>query len=266
MLTHKEWANIEGGWYDTRRAMIARLLRGLRKPPATELLARPAELPAPLELGREFPPYRRIFSGAAPFVDAAHAAIAALPTEGGLLRGPVRGFLRPADALALYEIAYHARGDVLEMGSAWGLSTTIIGRAIAASGRRAKVLSIEIDPHFQAATRAAMLAAGLGGVYAGLPGDATVVAAQLAAAGMRVGGAFVDHDHAYAPTWQACRNLSQLLLPGGLALFHDFNDERNISEPEFYGVHRAVSEFVGDKRFAFLGTIGCCGLVGRMQA
>jgi predicted O-methyltransferase YrrM len=247
-------------------AMIARLWRSLRKQTAPEMLARPVRLPMPLELGHEFPPYRRIFKGATPFVDADQASIAALPVEGGLLRGSVPGFLRPADALALYEIAYHARGDVLEMGSAWGLSTTIIGQAIVASGRRAKVLSIEIDPQFQSATRAAMQGAELDSIYVSLPGDATAIAPELAATNTQVGAAFIDHDHAYAPTWHACCDLSRLLIPGGLALFHDFNDERNNSEPDVYGVYRAVSEFVRDPRFAFLGTVGCCGLVQRLSA
>ena len=38
------------------------------------------------------------------------------------------------------------RRDILELGSAWGLSTTILCRAAANAGRGSKVWSVELDP------------------------------------------------------------------------------------------------------------------------
>jgi predicted O-methyltransferase YrrM len=105
------------------------------------------------DLGTHYPAYSRIFERPTPWVDAYHADIAHLPVEGALIRASVQGYLRPADALLLYEIAYCTQGDALELRSAWGLSTSILCRAIRESGRNAKLASIEIDPSFQRATQ-----------------------------------------------------------------------------------------------------------------
>ena len=43
--------------------------------------------------------------------------------------------------------------------------------------------------------------------------------------------------------------------------YDDFNDERNVSDPDEYGVYAAVAEMLRDHPMVFLGTIGCCGLV-----
>ena len=215
-------------------------------------------------MGRDFPPYRRTFPFPGDFVDDAHRLLAEMPVEGGLISGSVPGFLRPADALALYEHAHCAEGDVLEMGSAWGLSTTILCRAVARSGRSARVVSLEIAPEFQAETARAVAAEGLSAVFEPRPGDAAEQAERLIAEGRTFGFAFIDHDHAYEPTKVACRQLARLLSRGGYALFHDFNDERNRSDPGAYGVHRAVSELAQDPGFRFLGVIGCSALARRI--
>jgi hypothetical protein len=48
-----------------------------------------------------------------------------------------------------------------------------------------------------------------------------------------------------------------------MALFHDFNDDRNATEAGQYGIYRAVRELLADPEMSFLGTIGCCALVHR---
>lgn len=244
--------------------MILPMIRHLLRP-RPELEATPVA-PWPLEaLGKTFPAYRRTFDYDGEWIDESHREISELPVDGALIRGPVQGFLRPADALALYELAYFAEGPVLEMGSAWGLSTTLLCRAVHNSGRLARVESIEIDPGFQKATAQAIAAQGLGLVYRSLPGDASVEAARLAERGRTFGFAFIDHDHSYEATRTACRHLGSLIEPGGLVLFHDFNDERNRLEPQTYGVYRGVVELLEDPAWEFLGVMGCCALVRRRQ-
>lgn len=245
------------GW---RRGVV-----GSAASPYTAKPRLPATAPLPtLEtLGAVYLPYSPVFERPGPWIDADHQAIARLPLDGVLIRGETPGFLRPADALALYELAYFARGDVLELGSAWGLSTSILGRAIRNSGRRARVASIELDPNFQQLTRTTMQAAQLTGVYEGLAGAADEWIAKLLALTRQFDVIFVDHDHSYPATRQVCVALSELLAPGGYAVFHDFNDERNRTEPFVYGVHRAVSELATRPGFAFCGVVGCCGLVQR---
>jgi hypothetical protein len=106
-------------------------------------------------------------------------------------------------------------------------------------------------------------AQGLKDVFRPLPGEAGARAARLIERGRLFGFAFIDHDHAYGPTRRAGGHLAALLKPGGHALFHDFNDVRNATEPETYGVHRAVTELARQPDFAFADVIGCCALVRR---
>lgn len=90
----------------------------------------------PLEqLGSRFPLYRPTYIMDDPYINAFHSRYSTCPTEGDLIEIGIRGFLRREDALKIYELAFHASGDVLEMGSAWGLSTSILCRAVADSGR-----------------------------------------------------------------------------------------------------------------------------------
>lgn len=227
----------------------------------------PRPLPLIDELGTQYPAYTPIFDRPAPWVDTYHAGIANLPVEGALIRAGVQGYLRPADALLLYEIAYCAQGDVLELGSAWGLSTSILCRAIRESGRNAKLASIEIDPNFQRTTQNTILTARLLDYFEGLTGSAAECLPVLIRQDRQFGMAFIDHDHSLASTLEACAALEHLLTPGGLAIFHDFNDARNRDEPTVYGVFQGVCEWLTHAaNFDFIGMVGCCGLVQRRAA
>jgi predicted O-methyltransferase YrrM len=218
-------------------------------------------IPEEAVIGRVFPPYSPIFVFSGEFIDREHRAIAEMSAPDGLIRTTIPGFLRPADALVLYELAYFTPGDVLEIGSAWGLSTSILCRAVARARQGRCVSSIEKDASFQRITRQAIASLGLQCCYRGLPGDADTIVPELLAGRTQFGMIFVDHDHTYPAMHRLCEQLSQLLVPGGIALFHDFNDERNVTGPEKYGVYRAVRELVADPEMAFLGVIGCCAVM-----
>jgi predicted O-methyltransferase YrrM len=125
------------------------------------------------------------------------------------------------------------------------------------------VWSIELQKEFQQATARAVRSLGLKRHYRAVPGEAGVEADRLIARRQTFGFVFIDHDHAYAPTRRACAQLERLLNPGGLVLFHDFNDVRNRTEPATYGVYPAVAELARHPGFEFLGVIGCCGLLRR---
>jgi len=212
----------------------------------------------PLEaLGTAFPPYRPLHDVP---MDAEQAAILALPVEGGLIRTEPPGFLRPADALTLYELARHGPGDVLELGAAWGLSATILCRGVRARGA-GRVVSVEIDPAFQRAAAEAIRRAGLARWHQMRAGDAGTLLQDAVSRGERFGAVFVDHDHGLEASRLVCRLLPRLLLPGGMALFHDFNDVRNIGGE--YGVYQAVREMLeAGPELALRGLPGCCALVG----
>ena len=202
-------------------------------------------------------PYRPVFDVAP---DAGHRLIASWPVAGGLIATEPRGFLRPADALTLHDIARHTSGNVLEIGSAWGLSATILCRAVKARGR-GKVVSMEIDPEFQRLTTAALRQRHLGRWHEMRGGDATVLLQQAAARRESFSAIFIDHDHSLEASLQACSQLPRLLAPGGFMLFHDFNDRLNATGE--YGVYEAVGRMLRDNpALALFGVPGCCALVG----
>ncbi len=211
-------------------------------------------------LGQSYPPYRHTYNFSGKYIDTDHLAIAQYPTKGGLIKGPVEGFLRPADALALYEMANNCNGDVLEMGSAWGLSTSILCQAICNAGQNNKVYAIEIDNEFQKITANTIKSLGLKKFYESIPGDAQIEGNLLIEKKHKFNFAFIDHDHSYHATLIACHQLNDLLEPGSFALIHDFNDARNTSEPE-YGIYHALTAFLKEKSFSFFGVIGCCALI-----
>jgi predicted O-methyltransferase YrrM len=198
------------------------------------------------------------------FIDDDHRALSRLPVEGGLICGAVGGWLRPADALALYELAYFARGNTLELGTAWGLSTGILCTAVRNAGTGGLVVSIEIERKFRRATSRAIRAAGLCDHHRMVGGEAGDEVDALIRSGATFGAVFIDHDHAYGPTERICRQLDSALRTGGIALFHDLNDARNRTEPHEYGVHRAVAELLERPGYVLAGMVGCCCAVRRV--
>jgi hypothetical protein len=203
-------------------------------------------------LGQEVLPYRPTFDFRGSFIDASHAqATGDTGIEGWLLR---------EDAFKLYEMAYFARGNVLELGSYHGLSTTILARALQNANRGYKMLSVENNPDNVAKAR--KNTAGYEDVLQFIVGDAHAVCRKLLANGDRFAFCFVDHSHTYEMVHLACNDLKELLMPGGFAFFHDYNDGRNGRDPR-YGVYQAVLDAFGDRSFSFVGAYGCGGLFVR---
>lgn len=202
-------------------------------------------------------PYQPVFEA---MPDDGHALISGWPVVDGLVSTQPRGFLRPADALTLYDLARYQSGPMLELGSAWGLSTTILCRGVKARGT-GHVVSFEINPIFQKTAVAAVRKAGLARWHRMRNGDAGVLMQKAIARGEIYGAIFIDHDHGLEASHMTCRLLPRLLAPGGLALFHDFNDPLN--QTGEYGVYNAVRTMLQtDRMLALYGTPGCCALVG----
>lgn len=219
---------------------------------------------ADLDHGDRKGAYRKTFPFDGELIDANHRAIAAAP--GGRLGVEVcvdlgiDGYLQRADALKIYEIARLGQGDVLEIGTHYGLSASIIASALATrgSGRLETVDFID----FTTADAKANLR--------GRPGEDRVTFTvidgarrmrELAAEGLRFGYIFIDHWHGYQATYDAARELAGLLQPGGFVQFHDFVDSQNADPTHFYGVTQAVLDTVcKDGRFLFCGVYGCTGL------
>lgn len=228
------------------------------------------------ELGQRPRPYRPTFAFEGDYVDDFHRGIAELPRKDGMLiqmpsrgwrRRVIPGWLLCPDALKLYEMAYFAGGDVLELGSYHGLSAGIMGRAIRNEGRTSKIETVDLEPASTRATRRTVRRMGLRSVVRAHTGDALQAARSFIATGRRFPFVFVDHSHAYGPVHALCGLLGDLLEPGGFCLFHDFNDPRNGDPHDHdYGVYAAVLDGLDPGRFDFFGVYGCAALYRRAAA
>jgi len=175
----------------------------------------------------------------------------------------IDGFLARDDALKIYEMAYHSTGDVLELGTHKGLSTSIIAEALGESGG-GNVETVDIDTATNMVARENVNSRGFGEKVTYTIQDAARRMDELTLTGGQFGFVFVDHWHGYDATYQAASRLCGLLKPGGYVLFHDFLDAGNSDPNHVYGVYQAVLDTIClDREFEFVCNSGCCGLFRR---
>ncbi|CAB4326856.1 MULTISPECIES: class I SAM-dependent methyltransferase [unclassified Brucella] len=208
-------------------------------------------------------PHRPTIS-AVDFIDERHEEIAGAKT--GMHQIDVcidlgiEGYLTHGDALKLYEMAALGRGDVLELGTHKGLSTTILAEALS---RRAdgiiETIDIDLTTNIQAREN---VAARVGTDRVNfVVMDATRRLDELIKMHRRFGFVFVDHWHGYDATYEAASRLENLLLDGGFVLFHDVINPGNADPDHPYGVFQAIDDTIRkDSRFVFCGNFGCCSL------
>lgn len=207
-------------------------------------------------------PYRATYEASLE-LGATHRRLLEAPRKPGSVTIDIGipGWLRREDAAKLYELAYFASGDVLELGCARGLSTAIIAQAIIDAGRKARVLSVDLDPRMVNRARENLAAYNLLSDVEFVQGDAAVACRALVDDERTFGFAFVDHSHTYADVFAVCKLLRDLVDEGGFVLFHDFNDRRNADQSNAgYGVYTGVMDGLPVPPFAFYGVFGCAGL------
>jgi predicted O-methyltransferase YrrM len=216
------------------------------------------------------PPYRPTFSFPGPYIDPAHRHLAECPVKdsfliqirnASLFGQTIAGWLRREDAMKLYEIAYFATGDILELGSFHGLSTSILSQASRRSPWPKRIESVDLSPRSVLRTQWNLRRGGLKRRVRIFRGDAAEAVRARAERGARYGMVFVDHSHAYGPVHSVCRELGRIVDPGGFCLFHDYNDPRNYDPDDAdHGVYRAVLDGLEPGRFEFYGIYGCLAL------
>jgi hypothetical protein len=222
------------------------------------------------ELGRARP-YQPTITGFGQFINDRHRYYHECPTNGILIDVGIQGHLRREDALKLYEMGYYARGDILEFGTSYGLSTSILAQAVLDAGRDSTIVTLELSERSAAHARGALTKRGLSRCVEFKVGDADVSCQKLVDTDRKFHFAFVDHSHAYEHVVRACQRVIQLLEPGAFCLFHDYNDRRNndpiaVSESNNeYRVYDAVNDALDCERFEFYGIYGCCGLFRRRE-
>ena len=220
--------------------------------------------------GSRIPPYRPTFDLSASFIDRWHESLTKCRSQQDVLiqlktrrwfGKIIPGWLRREDALKLYEMAYYAAGDILELGSYHGLSTSILARANRNSPNRKHIYTVDLDPSNVQATVANLRSQGLHRGVTPSCEDAATAVRRLRAQGKQFGFVFIDHAHAYDAVFRVCRELERVTMTGGFCLFHDFNDPRN-SDPNAaeYGVYQAILDGLSRNHFEFYGIYGCTAL------
>jgi hypothetical protein len=210
-------------------------------------------------------PYLPTYEFEGKYLNAEHEAFTTCPTRLGMIDIGIDGWLLPADALKLYELAYFCRGDCLELGTFRGLSTSIILRATTAAGRANHIISIDLDPNAPQAGRATL--ANIPGheraLFFNTTGDEAL--ATFTRERRRFSFCFIDHSHRYEHVRSACEALPAVMHRGAFCLFHDYNDQRN-ARPDIddYGVWQGVRDGLSKRHFEFWGIFGCAGLFRRI--
>lgn len=222
------------------------------------------------ELFNWIPPYLATFDFPGEFINESHRSFSTCPIKDGImiqikdrpLEGSViEGWLQREDALKLYEIAHCVSGDILELGSYHGLSTSILSQANHDSPYKKNIYSVDLNPGNAAFVSRHLRAMGLEDHVNTICSDALSAVREFAASKAKFEFVFIDHSHAYDPVYTVCRELRNVLVDGGFCLFHDFNDPRNRDcDRKDYGVYQAVVEGLDPAEFQFYGIYGCAAL------
>jgi predicted O-methyltransferase YrrM len=176
----------------------------------------------------------------------------------------VPGWLTPADAMKLYELAFFATGAILEIGTYCGKSAITMATAISDAGRRGPVVSVDTDPG------AIMLAHRYAQAH-GVQQEVVFVCQSAdrfieAVPAFRPSLVFVDGDHSAEGVRVDLEALAPCLLPGALLLFHDYlpADVPDASgfpvSPEPIEVRQTLADSWLTQHAMFAGTFGCSGL------
>lgn len=213
-------------------------------------------------------PFQKTISYDGVFIDQAHHRLALSPLHdnGQMINLGIEGWLLLADALKLYEMAYFCGGDILELGTFKGLSTSIMAEASSNNGREFSIVTVDLDPAVSEAAKSGMevrCSPGRANVHF-FVFDAGQFVRNLAEADRRFEFVFVDHSHAYEHVRDTCVSLHRVLKPGCFVLFHDYNDPRNAdTSNQDYGVYQGVNDGLSSREFEFWGIYGCTGLFRR---
>lgn len=219
------------------------------------------------EVGSRFPPYLPTYRFAGNAINANHRRLANAPLHDGLIAlknghgTRVTGWLRPEDARKLYELAYYAPGDILELGAYHGLSTLILAQAAHDASRRKNVYSVDLDLEALLQADANLRSLKRRREVSFVCENAVTFVQAMTQIRKRFSFVFVDHSHAYQLVRDVCQELRHIVTPGGFCLFHDFNDVRNRDEADAdYGVYQAVVGELLPSSFEFYGIYGCTAL------
>ena len=173
----------------------------------------------------------------------------------------IEGFLQAEDALKIYELAYFSKGDILQLGTYKGLSTSIIIQAIR-DGGGGRCETVDLSEQF---TEDAKI--NLKKRYIEIKeveffiNDGTLFIDSIIMRNKKYGFVFIDHWHGYNAVYTCAISLHKIMQTGGFVLFHDYLDKSNFEEHSIYGVYQAVHDaLLIDDKFIYCGVFGCSAL------
>ena len=218
-------------------------------------------------LGAVDRPYRPTYAGSSgPYVNSEHRSLADAPRKGMTIDLGIPGWLRPADALKLYELAFYANGSILELGTYCGLSASIMASALRSARSKDKIWTVELREQMSTQALHHLENAKLDDYVRLFSGDATDAMTSFIDQDIRFSMAFIDHSHSYEHTAETCKLLPSLLRENSFIVFHDFTDRRNTRRREIgesadeYGIYSAIESHLDKNKFDFYGVYGCCGV------
>ena len=217
------------------------------------------------KLGSFYPKYKPTYQFSGKFINKNHKFYSFCPSENGVtINIGIKGWLRRDDALKLYELAYFSKGDILELGSYNGLSTSIIAEGIRDSKTKVNFLSVDIMFSHVIKTYFNLLKRGLSKFVSLRQGSAEDFCKKLKRKNKKFSFIFIDHSHSYEDCIEVCKTMKDIVNAGGFCLFHDFNDPRECDNSSSHGVSKAVLEGLDKKLFKFWGIYGCSALFRRI--
>jgi len=219
------------------------------------------------EIGRHFSGYEKTFNFEGYYINNNHKYYAECPViDETIIDIGINGWLRRADALKIYELAYYSHGGILEFGSYQGLSTSILSQANYDSGLKKEIYTIDINDSFLEISKQNLIMRGLEKKVFFHLSNSSDALKELTKRNKKFGFIFIDHSHEYQPVLEVCNKLSDLLIDGGFCLFHDYihADTFNLSIKDFK-VYQAVNDGLDKKIFKFYGIFGCTALYRMVQ-
>ena len=103
------------------------------------------------KLGESYPPYQPTYDFGSKFINEHHKFYSECPVDAEnkvSIKLDISGWLRRDDALKLYELAYFCNGDVMELGTYQGLSTSIMAKAFDDTKKNIKFLQLILFLNF----------------------------------------------------------------------------------------------------------------------
>lgn len=173
-----------------------------------------------------------------------HDSLLHLPTENGVIKSDIKGWLQPIEAHYLYECAYQS-STILELGCYHGLSTSIMAQAKYDAGNKGSITTLDVfEENISQTKQNIKVDININYVTA----DAINYVMELNQKPLPefYDLIFIDANHTYE--WMKLLTKNVHILSEGKIVFHDFF-HRNT------GVQKAVEEILGPPKHK-VGSIG----------